>query len=137
MKGGVSVAGLLAVLSTVLLVARQSQAISCGDVSNALVPCVPCLTSGGPPSSSCCSGVRSLNSMAATQQDRRAACNCVKDAAKNYPNLKPDAASSLPSRCGVSVNIPISPSVDCNKYYIIAFLFTSLFTLRSNLGLIL
>ncbi|XP_027154336.1 non-specific lipid-transfer protein A-like [Coffea eugenioides] len=107
----------VAVVSLVLvlvLVARPGEAITCEQVTHELEPCVPYLTQGGTPSSSCCSGVKNLGSIP-TQQDRRTACNCVKSAAGHFPNLKPDAATSLPGRCGVSLPFPISSSTNCNS----------------------
>lgn len=111
---GVAVITLLVVLSVVF--ARPSEAaINCSQVSGALAPCVSFLTQGGNPTPQCCTGLKNLVNMASTQQDRRAACNCVKSAAARYP-IKQDAASNLPGRCGVSMNIPISPNTNCNTY---------------------
>ncbi|KAH9707243.1 non-specific lipid-transfer protein [Citrus sinensis] len=45
----------------------------------------------------------------------RAACDCVKAAAARYPNIKEDAASSLPTKCGVQIGIPISKTTNCAK----------------------
>ncbi|CAI0459060.1 unnamed protein product [Linum tenue] len=87
--------------------------ISCGQVDSYLIPCVPYLTTGaGDPAPKCCDGVRSLKANTATADDRRAACGCVKAAAGRYP-VKDDAASSLPTKCGVDIGIPISKAIDC------------------------
>ncbi|CAL1392786.1 unnamed protein product [Linum trigynum] len=87
--------------------------ISCGQVDSYLIPCVPYLTTGaGDPAPKCCDGVRSLKANTATVDDRRAACGCVKAAAGRYP-VKDDAASSLPTKCGVDIGIPISKAIDC------------------------
>ena len=116
MKGGVSVVSFAVVLCMVLMTARQAQAaISCGQVTGALAPCLSYLTGTGDASPQCCSGVKRLQSMASTQADRRAACNCVKSAASRYSNLKPDRASSLPSKCGVKFSFNVSPSTNCNS----------------------
>ncbi|KAK8556550.1 hypothetical protein V6N13_064572 [Hibiscus sabdariffa] len=50
-------------------------AITCGQVSSALVPCLPYLKSGGTVPPACCNGIKSLNSAAQTTPDRQAACN--------------------------------------------------------------
>ncbi|KAM7508020.1 hypothetical protein LguiA_018473 [Lonicera macranthoides] len=68
---------------------------------------------GGEPSQACCTGVTNLKNMTPSQADRQQACQCVKDAAAKYPNLKPDNAANLPKKCNVPVNIPISPSTNC------------------------
>ncbi|CAA3022260.1 non-specific lipid-transfer A-like [Olea europaea subsp. europaea] len=52
-----------------------------------------------------------------TTQDRQTACGCLKTAASHYTNLKPDAASQLPTKCGVSIGVPISPTVDCREIH--------------------
>ncbi|CAI9109683.1 OLC1v1009548C1 [Oldenlandia corymbosa var. corymbosa] len=117
MKRGVSVVSFVVVLCMVLMTARQAQAaINCGQVTGALAPCLSYLIgSGGTPTAGCCAGVRRLQSLAATQADRRTACNCVKSAASGYSNLRPDRASGLPGKCGVKFNFNISPSTNCNS----------------------
>ncbi|CAL1392790.1 unnamed protein product [Linum trigynum] len=64
------------------------------------------------PEPASCDGVRSLKASTPTADDRRAACGCVKAAAARYP-VKDAAASSLPSKCGVDIGIPISKAIDC------------------------
>ncbi|XP_016474440.1 non-specific lipid-transfer protein 1-like [Nicotiana tabacum] len=108
---GVAVVTLLMVLAVVKL----GEAINCGQVDATLVPCVPYLTQGGDPTGPCCDGVKRVIAMTPTQQDRQDACECVKTAAARYTNLKPDAATNLPSRCGVTTNIPISATTNCKS----------------------
>ncbi|KAL3525938.1 hypothetical protein ACH5RR_014310 [Cinchona calisaya] len=107
---------LFAVLCLIFLVVRPSQALSCGQVSGAVAPCISYLTQGGSPTQQCCNGVKSLRDLIPTQPDRQTACNCLKAAASSYPSIKPDAASNLPGRCGVPINIPISTSTNCNRF---------------------
>ncbi|KAL3381085.1 hypothetical protein AABB24_001286 [Solanum stoloniferum] len=104
----------LVVLAVVQLAMVARGAITCGQVDANLAPCVPFLTQGGEPGAACCSGVKTLNGNAQSSDDRKTACNCVKAAANRYPNLKDDAAQSLPSKCGISVNVPISRTVNCD-----------------------
>ncbi|OAY49409.1 non-specific lipid-transfer protein A-like [Manihot esculenta] len=114
MKG--AVISMLVVVAMVQYMATPGEAIDCGQVSSSLAPCIPFLTGGdASPSSGCCSGVKNLNSLAQTTADRRAACDCIKTAAARYPNIKDDAASSLPQKCGIDFNIPISKSTDCQS----------------------
>ncbi|XP_073023774.1 LOW QUALITY PROTEIN: non-specific lipid-transfer protein 1-like [Primulina eburnea] len=105
---------LLVVLAVVSVAGVPGEAISCGDVQGSLYPCLGYLTSGGDPSSQCCSGVSSLSNSLQSQQDRQTACYCIKSAASSY-SVRPDAAANLPGRCGVSVGYSISPGVDCSK----------------------
>ncbi|KAL4386602.1 hypothetical protein GQ457_09G012740 [Hibiscus cannabinus] len=90
-------------------------AITCGQVSSALVPCIPYLKSGGTVPPACCSGIKSLNSAAKTTPDRQAACNCLKSAAASMSGINYGLASGLPGKCGVSIPYQISPSTDCKS----------------------
>lgn len=120
MKVGVAIAVMVA-LTAVLSVAMPAQAtVSCEQVRGFLTSCIPYLVDGGgKPAEACCNGVRNLKAMAPTTSDRRAACDCVKQAASRYPNIKEDAASSLPAKCGVQISFPISKNVNCRKWVLI------------------
>ncbi|XAR63257.1 hypothetical protein NMG60_11023134 [Bertholletia excelsa] len=126
------------VLAKVQLMVEPSQAIIYGQVNASLAPCVPYLTRGGNPASACCNGwmhlwlrvpyltgggnpapaccdgVKIIKGMASNMADKQAACNCVKQAAIRYSNLKDDAAQALPTKCGVSMDIPVSRSTNCD-----------------------
>ncbi|KAK2966113.1 hypothetical protein RJ640_002024 [Escallonia rubra] len=104
----------IVVLAMVQLMVKPGQAINCGQVDASLAPCLTYLTQGGTPPVQCCSGVRAITEMATTQADKRAACQCVKDAASHEKTLNDDAAKTLPQKCGVKMDIPISPTTDCN-----------------------
>ncbi|XAR51746.1 hypothetical protein NMG60_11006465 [Bertholletia excelsa] len=113
---GIAVA-LVAVLAVVALMTVPSKAaVTCTAVNRALAPCAPYLRSGGTPTAQCCGGVRNLVSMAATKADRQAACNCVKQAAARFPDIREGDAAALPTKCGVRTTVPISRNVDCSKY---------------------
>ncbi|GJN13961.1 hypothetical protein PR202_gb00725 [Eleusine coracana subsp. coracana] len=107
------------VLVAALLVAaapHANAAISCGQVSSAIGPCLAYARgAGAAPSASCCNGVRSLNAAARTTADRRAACNCLKSAASRVSGLNAGKASSIPGRCGVRLPYAISASIDCSR----------------------
>nr|1AFH_A Chain A, MAIZE NONSPECIFIC LIPID TRANSFER PROTEIN [Zea mays]1FK0_A Chain A, NONSPECIFIC LIPID-TRANSFER PROTEIN [Zea mays]1FK1_A Chain A, NON-SPECIFIC LIPID TRANSFER PROTEIN [Zea mays]1FK2_A Chain A, NONSPECIFIC LIPID-TRANSFER PROTEIN [Zea mays]1FK3_A Chain A, NONSPECIFIC LIPID-TRANSFER PROTEIN [Zea mays]1FK4_A Chain A, NONSPECIFIC LIPID-TRANSFER PROTEIN [Zea mays]1FK5_A Chain A, NONSPECIFIC LIPID-TRANSFER PROTEIN [Zea mays]1FK6_A Chain A, NON-SPECIFIC LIPID TRANSFER PROTEIN [Zea mays]1FK len=91
-------------------------AISCGQVASAIAPCISYARGqGSGPSAGCCSGVRSLNNAARTTADRRAACNCLKNAAAGVSGLNAGNAASIPSKCGVSIPYTISTSTDCSR----------------------
>ncbi|KAF9609208.1 hypothetical protein IFM89_014049 [Coptis chinensis] len=105
----------------VMLVMAQSmlkpiEAFTCMEVTSLLLPCLPYLIGTAPqPAVSCCEGVNRLNSMAANTPERRQACTCIRQAAAQYPQIKDDAVSSLPSKCGVKLPFGISKSTDCGK----------------------
>ncbi|KAJ4845270.1 hypothetical protein Tsubulata_038152 [Turnera subulata] len=114
MKGAVM--SVLVVLAMVQFMAKPGEAITCGEVNSYLVACLPYLSGqGATPPAPCCAGVSKLKDSAATTADRQAACNCVKAAAASLPNIKDDAASSLPAKCNVQIGIPISRNVNCNN----------------------
>lgn len=101
-------------LAVVLMVEQGHAAINCRIVDAGLLPCVPYLTQGGSPSTPCCIGVESIKTMTITTEDKRAACNCVKTAAQRYPSLKDEAAQTLPEKCRVKLDIPISRTTNCD-----------------------
>ncbi|KAL7203888.1 hypothetical protein ACSBR2_017027 [Camellia fascicularis] len=112
MKGVVMV---MAVLAVIQLMVQPGQAISCGQVDGYLAPCAPYLIGGsGSPAPTCCDEVKNIKGMASTTADKRAACNCIKQAANRYWNLKDDAAQSLAANCGVQMDIPVSRTTNCD-----------------------
>ena len=83
----------------------------------ALAPCIPYATGKASAlPSSCCGGVRSLNSAARTSADRQAACRCLKSLASTVKSVNMGTVATIPGKCGVPVPFPISMSTDCNKY---------------------
>ena len=102
-------------VAVMLLVAPYTAdaAISCGTVNSALGPCLAYARGGAGPSTACCSGVKRLAGAAQNTADRRTACNCLKNVVKSS-GIKAGNAASIPSKCGVSIPYPISPSVNCN-----------------------
>ncbi|CAN1134183.1 Non-specific lipid-transfer protein 5 [Linum perenne] len=89
-------------------------ALTCGQVTSGLAPCVGYLRGSGPPTPGCCNGMKGLLAAARTTADRRQACNCLKSAAGNVPGLNPALAASLPGKCGVNIPYKISTSTNCN-----------------------
>ncbi|XP_078169263.1 non-specific lipid-transfer protein 1-like [Carex rostrata] len=106
-----------AVAILLLTAPHVATALTCGDVASAVAPCMAYAKSGqGSPSASCCSGVKNLNSKAATTADRQMACNCLKNLAKTV-SFNSGAAAGLPGKCGVNVPFAISMSTDCSKIH--------------------
>ncbi|CAB4315357.1 unnamed protein product [Prunus armeniaca] len=95
-----------------------AQAITCGQVSNSVAPCIPYVIGGGAVPPACCNGIRNVENLAKTTADRQAACNCLKQLSGSIPGVNPNNAALLPGKCGVNNNIPynISSSTDCATY---------------------
>ncbi|KAJ4729619.1 Non-specific lipid-transfer protein [Melia azedarach] len=106
---------LAAMMVVALFTVDQGQAITCGQVDSYMAPCLEFLRGGASPSPGCCTGVQNLRASTPTQGDRRAACECLKQAASHYTGIKPEKASQLPKACGVEIDVPISKDVDCSK----------------------
>ncbi|XVF27971.1 hypothetical protein REPUB_Repub14bG0155300 [Reevesia pubescens] len=108
----------LGVFGLVALVATADysvQALTCQQAITTLLPCQPFLTGVAPaPIDPCCFAVVNVNAEATTTQARRDLCQCFKKAAPAF-GVKPDKAKQLPQLCGVTVPVPIDPSVNCNK----------------------
>ncbi|KAK3024631.1 hypothetical protein RJ639_043255 [Escallonia herrerae] len=102
-------------LMLLLLLAPSSvAAITCSDVMKDLRPCITYLKSGsGKPPAPCCAGASALASAASTTADKRAACNCIKSAARSM-NINTELAKALPGNCNIHLSFTISPSVDCS-----------------------
>ena len=96
--------------------APMVQAITCGQVTASLAPCITYLQNGGAPSAGCCNGVRSLVAAAQTTADRQAACNCLKTAAGAIGGLNPQNTEALPGKCGASIPYKFSTSTNCATY---------------------
>ncbi|CAN6357393.1 unnamed protein product [Urochloa humidicola] len=106
----------VAMVVLALVMSSASAAITCGQVASSLSPCIPYATgSASSLPAGCCSGVRSLNSMARSSSDRQAACRCLKSLATSLKKLNMGTVAGIPGKCGVSVPFPISMSTDCNK----------------------
>ncbi|PHU05228.1 Non-specific lipid-transfer protein 2 [Capsicum chinense] len=103
------------VLLCMVVVAPYAAALSCGQVTSAMAPCVPYLTGRGP-LGGCCGGVKGLMSAAKTPADRKTACTCLKSAANAIKGIDAGKAAGLPAACGVNIPYKISPSTDCSKY---------------------
>lgn len=103
----------LVVLCLALATAPFASAITCGQVTTSVAPCLGYLQKGGMPSRGCCSGVKGIFNSAKTTADKQAVCKCLKGAAGQIPGLNQANAQSLPSKCGVSIPYKISTSTNC------------------------
>ncbi|XP_068667623.1 non-specific lipid-transfer protein-like [Aristolochia californica] len=102
-------------LLSVFFAPYAEAAITCGQVVNALTPCLGYLRSGRPISRGCCTGVQKIKAAASTPADRKTACSCLKSAAAGSSGINFGLAAGLPSVCKVRIPFKISPSTDCSK----------------------
>lgn len=122
MKKAVIAIILVAVLAIAASAVADDQAgntnagITCKDVATSLGSCVSYLIGQQPkPADGCCAGVRKMREMAVTNEDKEAACECMKTAAQNIQNVKDEFVAALPGQCGTPLPFPISSSIDCTK----------------------
>ncbi|XP_050379416.1 non-specific lipid-transfer protein 1-like [Argentina anserina] len=115
-----SVASRLAIVVLMCLVVARSPlpayAVTCGQVSQSLIPCIPYLQNGGYVPAQCCSGVRYLRNSAKTTVDHQSICRCLVAAARATRGLKLNLVAGLPNRCGVRLPYTMSPDTNCNTY---------------------
>ncbi|OWM67056.1 hypothetical protein CDL15_Pgr000508 [Punica granatum] len=103
-------------LCMVVAASVVESAVTCGQVTSSLTPCIPYARGVvAAPSAACCSGVRSLNNAAKTTPDRQTACNCLKVIARSITGINYGRVGALPGKCGVSIPYKISPSTDCSR----------------------
>nr|AEC04836.1 lipid transfer protein [Dimocarpus longan] len=103
-----------ALVACMLVVSPVAQAaITCGQVTSSVAPCIQYLRSGGSVPPPCCNGIKSLNNAARTTPDRQQACRCLQNAAKAIPGINTNLAAGLPGKCGVNIPYKISTSTNC------------------------
>ena len=127
----VKVTWVVVVAMMCILVASPTgvEGLTCGDVTNNLMPCFGYLRGAPKLDPSCCAGVKKLNSAAKTTNDRRTACKCLVSASKSFTGINYGVVAGLPAKCGVSIPYKISPSTDCSKYiYLFPFNFSLFFS---------
>ncbi|OIW00888.1 hypothetical protein TanjilG_20889 [Lupinus angustifolius] len=112
---GIKVACLVMMCMIVVAAPIAQAAITCGQVTSKLAPCITYLRSGGPVSGGCCGGVKALVAAAQSTADKQAACNCLKSAASAI-KFNPGNAASLPGKCRVSIPYKISSSTNCASF---------------------
>ncbi|XP_019430990.1 PREDICTED: non-specific lipid-transfer protein 1-like [Lupinus angustifolius] len=108
----VMILGLLDVPSN----ASQINDITCGEAGPLILPCVQFLQGSGPgqPSAFCCSGAKSIFVAATSTQNRRALCECFKQAAPLI-GLNPNRSKQLPKLCNINLPFDLDSKIDCNS----------------------
>ncbi|XP_021766637.1 non-specific lipid-transfer protein-like [Chenopodium quinoa] len=105
------------VMCIVVAAPLAEAAVTCGLVSSKVAQCIPYLKGGAAPTPGCCTGIKALNSAAATAADKKIACGCLKSAAAAISGIDYSKAAGLPGKCGVSIPYAISPSTNCNAIH--------------------
>ncbi|PON51598.1 Lipid transfer protein/Par allergen [Parasponia andersonii] len=96
-----------------VVAAPAAEAITCGQVTSSLAPCINYARVGGAIPPSCCNGIRTLNNLAKTTADRQTACKCLQSAASTIKGINFSLVAGLPGKCGVNIPYKISPSTNC------------------------
>lgn len=89
--------------------------LTCIQVTMWLTPCISYGVLGGEVPSMCCQGVHSLNAAYKTRDDRRGACQCIKDGAACIPGLNYDRINQIGHKCGSNCPFKVYPTTDCSK----------------------
>jgi len=127
----VKVACMVVMCMAVVSAPMVAQAVTCGQVTTSLAPCLGYLMNGGAAAPECCTGVKNILGAAGTAADKQTVCNCLKDAAGKY-NINEQYAQALPGVCKVNVPYNISRSTNCAEY--VQSIYASL-TVSQNLDL--
>ncbi|KAG4920480.1 hypothetical protein AAZX31_18G052000 [Glycine max] len=88
--------------------------LSCDQITIWLTPCIPYGVLGGNVSSLCCQGVYSLNAAYKSAEDRRGACQCIKDRAACIPGIDYTRVNQVGPRCGSKCPFKVYPSTNCS-----------------------
>ncbi|KAK1301868.1 Non-specific lipid-transfer protein 8 [Acorus calamus] len=104
-----AVAALLVILPVAI------SAFDCGSAIQQLVPCLPYVTDGSDsPSTNCCNGIKTVANMVKDRGDRQTLCECLVKDKDKIPNLDMRRIQGLPANCGVQVDFPIGPNINCS-----------------------
>lgn len=105
------------VLVTMMMIGglRSVAAISCGQVTAGLAPCMKYVRGGGgtvPPL--CCAGFHAVVAVATREGELQAACQCMKLLLVTLPGVNWTNVNNVPVRCGVPIPWTFSPSLNCS-----------------------
>ncbi|KAH7421614.1 hypothetical protein KP509_13G067200 [Ceratopteris richardii] len=111
----------VAVVPTAFLMALTPGAaaignVDCRKVRQYFVPCAGYLfsRSAANPSVACCTSLRRLNAQSKGPV-RQGVCECLKSNAASLSGLYQNHATSLSSKCGISLKTAVSFNTDCRK----------------------
>ncbi|KAI4307545.1 hypothetical protein L6164_030721 [Bauhinia variegata] len=107
---------LAVVMGCMLVTASYGKAtLTCDEVTIWLTPCISYAVMGGNVSSLCCQGVYTINAAYKNADDRRAACQCIKDKAAKIPGIDYNRINEIPAKCNTTCPYKVYPSTDCSK----------------------
>lgn len=92
-----------------------SDAVSCMQAVEYLMPCQSFLMGFGSITTACCAGAQGLAKVTTSAADTKSACECLKQVAV-WVNVNHDKAEQLPQLCNVKVPVPVQPDVNCDAY---------------------
>ncbi|XP_019185324.1 PREDICTED: non-specific lipid-transfer protein A-like [Ipomoea nil] len=102
-------------ITAVLAALQLGQALNCHQVDLYIDSCLGYLQGGSAhPPMPCCDSFRDLLRQTPAQQDRQAACECLKATAAR-PDIKADVAAVLPRSCGLISSFTISRDINCQN----------------------
>ncbi|KAF7833386.1 Non-specific lipid-transfer protein A [Senna tora] len=105
----------LAIMMMCMIEPTQAKIDDCLKLKLALSPCLEYLTDfTEKPCHACCKGLKTIKSSTPTRDDRRAACQCLKEGIAQIPIIE-DRAKALPQKCSVEVGVPISKNINCSE----------------------
>ncbi|KAK7333119.1 hypothetical protein VNO80_29882 [Phaseolus coccineus] len=88
--------------------------LTCDQITIWLTPCIAYAVLGGNVSSLCCQGIYSLEAAKKSGEDRRGACQCIKDRAAYIPGIDYDRVNEIPEKCGTKCSYKVYPSTNCS-----------------------
>ncbi|XP_061356957.1 non-specific lipid-transfer protein 1-like [Gastrolobium bilobum] len=110
------VALVAAVMICMLIAGSHAEAnLTCDQVTIWLTPCISYAVLGGSVSPMCCQGIHSLNAAYKNADDRRGACQCIKDKAAYILGIDYNRVNAIPGKCGTKCPYKVYPSTDCSK----------------------
>ena len=110
------VALVASVMAFMLIVGSHSQAtLTCDQLTLWLTSCISYAVIGGSVSPLCCQGIHSLNAAYKNGDDRRSACQCIKDKAAYIPGIDYNRVNTIPGLCNTTCPYKVYPTTDCPK----------------------
>ncbi|KAI9199088.1 hypothetical protein LWI28_027274 [Acer negundo] len=107
---------LFLVLSMLFLVG-EAVAITCGTVNSKAGACVPYASGKAPaPTRTCCSNLRQLARLVKNVADKKAICQCLKNAGKSM-GIQDRYLTKIPHACNINVGFTVSSSTDYTNIF--------------------
>ncbi|RDY07522.1 hypothetical protein CR513_08352, partial [Mucuna pruriens] len=102
------VALVASVMACMLITCSYAEStLTCDQITIWLTPCIAYAVLGGNVSSLCCQAYKSGD-------DRRGACQCIKDRAAYIPGIDYNRVNEIPGKCGTKCPYKVYPSTNCS-----------------------